>query len=91
MLGGFFSIHFALHPTPIWESDLHTSTVHRQNKSLELRGKLEGIELSLKVSRISFYLLDACLFGSFIVKQCRVEETEKKGLWEWDVVAGLLL
>ena len=75
MLGGFFSIHFALHPTPMWESDLHTSTVHRQNKSLELRGKLEGIELSLKISCISFYLLDACLFGSFIVKQCRVEET----------------
>ena len=59
----------------MWESDLHTSTVHRQNKSLELQGKLDGIELALKVSCTWFIFLDACLFGSFIVKQCRVEET----------------
>ena len=72
----------------MWESDLHTSTVHRQSKSLELRGKLEGIELSLKISCISFYLLDACLFGSFIVKQCRVEETLIKPCF---VLIGLVM
>ena len=62
----------------MWESDWHISTVDRQNKSLELRGKLEGIELSLEISHVSFSLLDACLFGSLNVKQCRVEETEGK-------------
>ena len=41
-VGGFLSIHFALHPTPMWESDLHTSTVYRQNKSLKLQGSLRG-------------------------------------------------
>ena len=41
-VGGFLSSHFALHPTPMWESDLHTSTVHRQNKCLKLQGSLRG-------------------------------------------------
>ena len=70
------------------ESDLHTSTVYRQNKSLELRGKLEGIELSLKISHVSFSLLDACLFGGLFVKQCRVEETLTKPCF---VLIGLVM
>ena len=64
-----------LHPTPMWESDMHTSTVYRQNKSQELHGKLEGIELSLEISHVSFPFFDACLFRGLFVKQCRVEET----------------
>ena len=51
---GGFSIHFTLHPTPMWESDMHTSTVYRQNKSQELQGKHEGIELSLEIFHVSF-------------------------------------
>ena len=33
---------------------MHTSTVYRQNKSQELQGKREGIELSLEIFHVSF-------------------------------------
>ena len=68
----------------MWESDRHISTVHRQNKSLELRGK----QLSLEISHVSFSLLDACLFQSLNVKQCRVEETLTKPCF---VLIGLVM
>ena len=63
---GFFSIHFALHPTPMWESDLHTSTVHRQKQESRASGKLEGIELALKVSCIRLYLFGCLSFREFL-------------------------
>ena len=62
-VGGSFSIHFALHPTPMWESDLHTSTVHRQKQESRASGKLEGIELALKVSCVRFYLFWMLVFS----------------------------
>ena len=67
----------------MWESDLRTSTVYRQNKSQELHGKLEGIELSLEIFHVSFSLFDVCLFGGLFVKQCRVEETLTKPFLCW--------
>ena len=73
-----FSIHFAVHPTPMWESGLHISTVHRQKQVFRASGKLEGIELALKVSCIRLYLFGCLFFRSFFVKQCRVEETHLK-------------
>ena len=59
-LGGFLSIHFALHPTPMWESDLHTSISSPPKQVSKASGKLEGIELALKVSNIRCYLF-VCL------------------------------
>ena len=53
VLGGV-SNQFTLHQTPMWESDMHISTVYRQNKSQGLYGKHEGIELSLEISHVRF-------------------------------------
>ena len=55
---------------------MHTSTVYRQNKSRELYGKHDGIELSLEISCVRFFpFLMFVFFGRLFVKQCRVEET----------------
>ena len=47
----------------MWESDLHTSTVHRQKQESRASGKLEGIELALKVSCVRFYLFWMLVFS----------------------------
>ena len=51
-VGGFLSIHLALHPTPMWESDLHTSINSPPKQVSKASEKLKGIELALKVSSI---------------------------------------
>ena len=72
--GTFFSNHsvsnkalrFHFGPTPMWESDTHTSTVYRQNKSQMLQGKHKGIELSLEIFYVSFPPFWCLFFQKFI-------------------------
>ena len=87
-VGGFLSIHFALHPTPMWESDLHTSISSPPKQVSKASGKLEGIELALKVSYVWCCLFTCISFGSLFVKQCRVEETLTKPCF---VLIGLVM
>ena len=76
---GDVSNQFSLHQTPMWESDMHTTDVYRQNKSQGLYGKHDGMELSLEFLWCKvFSFLKLVFFGPLFVKQCRVEETLTK-------------
>ena len=61
----------------MWESDLHTSISSPPKQVSKASGKLEGIELALKVSNIRCCLFACISFWESFCQavQCRVEET----------------
>ena len=71
-------------------STSHWSNItHPSFKSRGLYGKHDGIELSLEISYVRFFpFFDVCLFGRLFVKQCRVEETNRKHIYKWWIFHG---